>query len=114
MHREFGFPPDARCKGCGKRPSIRAIMLAPVDEVMKRGMLPPGIDRAAMHQIIVPIRENPTDKKGVPYARLSVTYSCDACSKELEKALAKAPSWMVVDIGRGPDHTNKVQIGAGD
>jgi hypothetical protein len=30
----------------------------------------------------------------------------------MEKALAKAPSWTVVDIQNGPDPTNRVVFGS--
>jgi len=45
------------------------------------------------------------------YFRESITYSCTRCQKSFESALAKKPSWCVVDIERGPDVTNRVVFG---
>lgn len=91
-------------------------MLCPLDEAVKRGMLPGGpaaiVDPraiAAIAPVLVAINENGEKKN---YVRISMVYSCRSCQKELEKALAKAPSWCIVEINRGPDPTNRVSVGA--
>jgi len=36
VHREYAFSPHSKCVGCGGRPHMRAIVMAPFDEVQKR------------------------------------------------------------------------------
>lgn len=105
VHAKLAFPKNAKCGGCKRRPVIRAITMAPFDEARKRY---PEIDLIAemnpnelMHRI-VRIRENLTDKEGKPYIRLGIAYSCKSCAPVMEKALARAPSWCIVEINRGP------------
>lgn len=110
FHQQYAFPQNARCCACPNRPNIRAIVLCPFDEAQKRGMLPEGaMFNPAVMQTLVTIKEGNEPK---PYLRLSVTYSCKSCQKEFEKALAKAPSWCIVELNHGPDPKNKVSIGA--
>ena len=110
-HRLHAFGPDARCAVCGGRPEIRAIVLAPFDEANKRGMLPEGaMFNPGVMQTMVTIKEGGVPK---PYLRLSIAYSCKLHQREFERTCAKAPSWCIVEINRGPDPTNRVQVGAG-
>lgn len=112
FHEEHAFPPGAACANCGKRPSVRAIVMAPFDEVQKRGMLPQGaLINPSIMQAIVPIK----DAQGLPtpYVRLSIAYACRTCQPAFERALAKAPSWCIVEINRGPNPTERVQVGYG-
>ncbi len=109
-HTEFAFSPNARCSsGCGRRPEVRAIVMCPFDEAVKRNMLPEGaMFNPEIMKLIVTVNEGGKPK---PYVRISVTYACKSCQAEMEKAMAKGPSWCIVDIQRGPDPTNKVQVG---
>lgn len=108
----FGFPPGARCQGCGGPPHVRAIIMAPLDEVSKRGMFPADMPQHEIVKLVVPIQSS-TDKRPQAFVRMSVTYSCSLCRKDFEKALAKTPSWCIVEITAGPDETNKIVLGAG-
>jgi hypothetical protein len=91
---------------------VRAIVLAPFDEANKRGMLPPGAAiNPAVLQSIVPIKGSSGQPE--PFVRLSIAYSCSRCQPEFEKALAKAPSWCIVELNRGPNPTERVQVGYG-
>lgn len=36
------------------------------------------------------------------FIRLNVIYACPSCLPDAEKAAAKLPSWVYVDIDRGP------------
>lgn len=108
VHASMAISPRAKCVGCGKRPYIRAIVMAPFDEAKK--MMPDlddllQVNPTAVMQSIVQIRENPTDTVGKPYLRLSCTYACQSCRRDFEKALAKAPSWCIVEINYGPKDT---------
>lgn len=102
FHAKHAFPAHAKCLGCGKRPTIRAIVLMELAEAKKN----PSVDvfmQAAPElfmQSVVQIKGS--DGKAVPYYRVSVTYACPACKRDLQKALAKAPSHCIVEINDGP------------
>lgn len=108
MHQKYAFPIGAKCL-CGRRPRYRAIVMMPLDEARKRM---PGLDEimnadpVAFMQQLVKIRENKTDADHQlkTYLRVSVTYSCKACRGQMDRALAKAPSWAIVEINEGPEN----------
>jgi len=105
-HAEYGFPPSAKCAACGKRPSVRGIVLAPFDEACKRGMLPPSIvDPTAAMQALVMVKSG---TEYTPHLRISTAYACSSCRGAFERVLAKAPSWCVVEVNRGPDPNNRI------
>lgn len=111
-HQKYAFGPHHRCLTCGGRPVIRAITMAPMDEVVKRGLLPGGaLLSPEIMKCVVPLKDSAG--KPDPHIRLGVAFSCKACQPAFERTLAKLPSWMVVDINRGPDPTNRVTVGAG-
>ena len=113
-HAQFAFPIGAKCVGCQGKPCIRAIVMMPLDEAAKHGQIPPGADKAPLlfpqlAPFLVPIKGS--DGKPSFYVRTSMAYSCTCCRRDLEKALAKAPSWAIVEINEGPDARNRVQVG---
>jgi hypothetical protein len=113
FHAQFAFPPDAKCQGCQAKPSIRAIVMMPLDEAEKKGMIPKGAAGAPMVfpgvvPLLVPIKDGSSERY---FLRVSMTYSCSRCQKDFEKSLAKAPSYCIVEINRGPDPTNRVVVG---
>jgi hypothetical protein len=102
-HAMFAFPRSARCAGCGSRGlALRAIVMAPLDEAVKHRMIDPesAKDPYRLASILIPIQESATSRK--LYVRISITYCCRRCQREFERALAKAPSWCIVEINRGP------------
>jgi hypothetical protein len=108
-YARHGFPPGARCHACPTAPSVRAIVLVPLDEAQRRNMLPPGsILNPQILKCIVVIKEDPSAVRGKPYVRISITYACRQCRPALEKALAKGPSWAIHELQVGPDPTNRV------
>lgn len=114
-HAQFAFPPNAKCSACSAKPQLRAIVMIPLDEAEKRGMVPPGAAQAPLMfpdiaPVLVPIRESGSAPSF--YVRTSIAYSCKSCRKNFERALASAPSWAIVEINRGPDPTNRVSLGA--
>jgi hypothetical protein len=117
FHAEYAFPPDAKCQGCKAKPSVRAIVLCPLDEAEKAGMIPPGATanpRAfpELAPVLVPVRENSSLlTKPSWYVRVSMVYSCRMCRAAMERTLAKAPSWAIVEINEGPDVRNRVVVG---
>lgn len=108
MHAEVAFPKSAKCK-CGRRPITRAITFAPFEDAAKHWPELVGVDPNVVLQRVVQIKENPTDKDGKPYVRLGVAYACESCTPAMETALAKLPSWVLVEINRGP--TTKKVVG---
>lgn len=106
-HSKFAFPFGAKCAGCSRKDglSARLITLAPLDELRKRD---PMFDLLAsdprgwpqLHKMLVQIRG--ADNKPIPYVRLATAYSCKACLPAAERAAAQGPSWIQVEINRGP------------
>ncbi len=109
FHAANAFPPGAKCSGCTRRPTVRAEVLAPLDEVKRRDADFEEVSQLALTNpeaankffaMLVPLKGS--DGKPVPHVRISSAFACDACAPSLERALAKGPSWCVVDIRRGP------------
>lgn len=109
-HITHAFPEDARCL-CAAKPAVRAIIMVPYDEALKRGMIPEGHE-ASNDLLGRMLLLKGADGRGEPHFRWSTVYSCRQCQPAFEKELAKAPSWAVVDINRGPDPSNRVTVGA--
>lgn len=109
VHAKLAFPPGCRCNGCGKPPQIRAITMAPLDEVKKRD---PDFDQLSALALInaeaaerfykMCVQIKGSDGKPQTYIRLSTAYACKSCGPAMERALAKGPSWVIVEINRGP------------
>ena len=115
-HAKNAFPLDAKCTACQAKPSIRAIVMMPLDEAEKRNLVPAGAAKApylfpALQPVLVHIKSS--DPKGEWYIRISLAYSCTMCQKAFEKALATAPSYCIVEINRGPNSSNRVASGYG-
>lgn len=101
VHAHLAFPKNARCKGCNrKRPVLRCIVMVPFDEAARRIPEIAMVSAEVLMQRVVSIRENPFDKQGKPYVRVSITYACKSCSAALEREAAKAPSWAIVEWNR--------------
>lgn len=115
-HNAFAFPPGAKCSGCKARPQVRAIVMVSAKDAERMGWIPPGAGanpRAFPEIVPVLVKLREGGPQGTDYVRVSVAYACSVCAPEMERTLAKAPSWAVVEIGRGPDPTNRVSLGAG-
>ena len=103
FHRNHAFPPGAHCAVCTNRPAVRAIVMAPFDEVKKRRMLPEGqMSSLAIMSLLVQIK-HPGTGTVEPFVRLSTTYACTHHVTELERAMARAPSWCIIEINKGPE-----------
>lgn len=101
-HAENAFPPGSKCHGCDRRPMVRAITMAPFKDAVAAF---PYIRLATPEQIgkILVSLQQSSAHRPEPYLRLGIAYSCDSCRPSFEKTLAKLPSWVVVDIQRGPE-----------
>lgn len=117
-HAAHAFPPGARCASCPRPPVVRAEVLAPLDEVRKRDADFEAISHLALtnpeaaqrfHAMLVPLKGG--DGFPSPHVRISTVYACDACVPAMERALARGPSWVVVDIRRGPPPERLVTSG---
>jgi len=106
-HSKYAFPPGASCTGCGRKDGLktRFITLAPLDELRKRDPMfdllasdPRGAGTLA--KMLVQIRG--AENNPIPYVRLSTVYACGACTPAAEKVAAKGPSWVQIEINRGP------------
>lgn len=49
-------------------------------------------------------------RDGQQYACVSIAYACDTCRGTIERALAKAPSWVLVEKENRPDTSKIVQV----
>ncbi len=100
MHAELAFPKGAQCAGCGQKPTVRAIVMAPLDEARKRGYVPKDATLAQLHSVLVPLRQGSNVEH---FVRTSMAYSCPSCRPAFEKVLARdVPSWCCVEINEGP------------
>jgi len=115
IHREFGM--KGRCDLCGGPPVIMVRMMALVSEIKKRSPEYWATVCASAAQ------NGSVDKNGnvrVPtidttYGRMirfSQAIACEHHRKELEITAARAPSWVLVEIDRGPNaDAPLVQVG---
>jgi DNA-directed RNA polymerase subunit RPC12/RpoP len=114
-HQAHAFPPYAKCQGCGARPMIRAITMMPWDDFLKADGAKLVVDQLA-HKLPELVAQNVVQLKGPdglprPHVRLGVAYSCERCQRDFERALAKLPSYVVVDLNRGPSNAKVITSG---
>ena len=109
VHGAWAFKPGAHCLACSRRPVTSVRIFWPIDELVRRDPQFATLlqaDPAMVMQMVVQMSD------GKHYVRVSSALACPQHSSYLEKVAAKAPSWAVVDINRGPDPTNRVVVGA--
>lgn len=118
IHAKHAFPPGAKCSGCGGPPMIRAMVMAPLDEVKKRDpefevleQLATVSPEAAQRWFKMLVQIKGSDGKPVPHIRLITAYACQSCGPTMEKTLAKGPSWCIVEINRGPGRDRVITSG---
>lgn len=107
-HSKWGFPAGARCAICKRPPLISIRTFAEEGEMLKRDPMLKVL-RSADPEKYLSMR---LQTKSGPYLRISCVYACGQCSPTAEKAAARHPSWMFVDVDRGPD-VMKIVIGPG-
>jgi hypothetical protein len=99
-----------KCR-CGNTPVVCATVFMPYVEACKRGYIPPGSELSPeIASVLIALRTG-CNKEEEPHVRMSQAYSCRVCQPAFERALAKSPSWAVIDINRGPDPSNRVVVG---
>lgn len=109
-HRKVVFA-GKKCP-CGLPPATRAITFATVKDL--RDKEPERIISLAVeHNGQLPVVEFNTNGTPEKFIRLGVAFACDICKPAIEKAMARLPSWVLVEWDGGPDPRNKIQVGAG-
>lgn len=102
VHQKYAFPPGAKCR-CGRRPLIRAISMAPLADARRHW---PELDVLASESPVELFKRlvelKGSDGKPAPFVRLGIAYACQDCRRDMERAMAKLPSWVLVEINRGP------------
>jgi len=95
LHRALAF--QGRCGECGGPPAIRARTFAPIEELHRRS--PEFLIQLALrNEGRVPVIEFTYGK----FVCIGDAYACDLCRGALERELAKAPSWVLVELDNGP------------
>jgi len=107
-HSKWGFPVGAKCVTCGKPPLVSIRSFAEEGEMLKRDPMLKILQAAEP----VKYQEMQLRTKQGTYLRIACVYACAQCASAAEKAAARHPSWMFVDIDRGPLPT-KIVIGPG-
>jgi len=107
-HSKWGFPVGAKCEFCGGPPLISVRSFAEEGEMLKRDPM------LKILQLVEPDKYQSMQlktKQGT-YLRIACAYACQSCRGAAERAAARHPSWMFVDIDLGPDPL-KIVIGPG-
>lgn len=96
------LPPDAVCKCGSRKVAIRARTFMPLFDLLKdHPVLAMQIAGQNGGQVPCADMRGPGNRP-VKHARLGQVFACDSCKTDLEKALAHGPSYIIVDIERGP------------
>jgi len=102
LHYELASKPCTVCRKPGK---IRIRTLAQLAEVIKQAPEIVAAAAAGCEGGMVPTI--PT--KYGPMVCLTEVWACERCQKDAEKASAKHPSWVIVEVNYGPG-PDKLQI----
>lgn len=97
VHRRLAFPVGSRCACGSEKVAIRIRTLMPASDVVSQH--PDWAIRKAMQQggkLLV------VDSKVGKLVVVGEIYACDLCRSTAERVAAKAPSWAIVEIERGP------------
>jgi len=98
------------CFGCGSpKGAIVIRVFMPFVEAMRRNE--PLMQDMARWAVMNGMDTFPTVQFGNPpedFIRVSEKVACDRCKATAERAAARGPSWVVVEIKRGPGDINPV------
>lgn len=110
FYQQNSFPSDARCLECrSKRVNMRAIVFWPLKECVSDGLCTEK-QVPLLQDRLIQLRDPKTGTVSW-FVRYKTIYSCRQCQPRLEQELAHIKSYVVVDITRGPDPTNRVTVG---
>lgn len=93
-----------RCSLCGGPPAIRLRSIATVADL--NAQAPQFLAAIAASRPGQPIPTFPT--KHGPAVVVGVAYACDRCRVGAERTAARGPSWIHVEIDRGPGADNPI------
>ena len=98
VHAQLAFPFGSKCKYCSNPPAAKLTSFAEEAEMLKRD---PNLK---IHAKTEPDKYSQMRVKFQPgwFLRINCVYACRNCLPGAEKAAAKLPSWVYVDIDRGP------------
>jgi hypothetical protein len=110
VHARHGFRQPCAIQGCSNLPVIAIKMLMLHDEFVKQSpLLAAEIARTNPSGPYIPCIDTTFGKM----VMVSKTCACRTHQADAEKAAAKAPSWVLVEIDRGPGADKPVvQVGA--
>jgi hypothetical protein len=102
------------CGFCGGPPAMQIYILLPLEDFL-RDHPQIAIRKAAQHEGRIPvvIFRGP-DGGQRRFTQALHAFACDLHKVGLERFAAKAPSYAVVHIDKGPPDMNRIQVGAGD
>ena len=104
MHQRIAWG-GRRCDVCPGAAVVRCISFAPFAEISQRS--PELIMQlAAQNDGNVPMVEFTYGK----FVRIANAFACGACKKDLAKAAAKAPSWVLIEFRELPKMNTQVQV----
>src|SRR5690349_3494248 len=114
VHQRLAFPVGAACQGgnCRSRPTVGAITYAPYKEASEHYPEIAAMDANVVAHLLIRLRID-AERRGVPCVRLGKTYSCAFHRKDFERALAKLPSWILVEFQEGPKKSKFLSGAAG-
>ena len=100
------------CNKCEARATMEAHVFWPVED-FERDQPALAVQIASEHHGGIPfVSFKAPERTRRDFVHMPTLYACDGCSAELEKVLARAPSYVVVEFRRGPGPDKpQVQVG---
>ena len=101
FHNRNAYPRGAACVACKAPPVIVCRVLLPLKDVVEK-------QGEAIGAILLDPRRAENffalcvETKYGTFVRVSTTYACAEHRRDLERTAAKAPSYALVEFGRGP------------
>lgn len=87
--------PGAKCTGCGGPPALRVQLFVGLQDMEA------GLRTKVLYEIAFKRIHTLRTKRGLSI-RWSEAYACRLCAPALERVAARAPSYFLVDLERGP------------
>lgn len=112
VHQRLAFPVGAHCQTCQAKPVMGAITYAAFKDARERYPEIAALSEQAVALLLVRLAID-AERRGVPCIRLGRSYSCAFHRKDFERALAKLPSWILVELQTGPQKSKFLSGRAG-
>jgi hypothetical protein len=98
----LGLPKDAKCACCGAAPVVQAISYATKPDALAHYPDMACLPESFVQNLSTLLYANGRTQPPVSCVRIGQTFSCRECLPVFERALAKSPSWVYVDIIKPP------------